>query len=60
MDSESFLGNVRIGLGANTSAMLRGNNPSRAHIDLQLRGCHVWLDKQLVIEAGELTNLIGG
>jgi 2,5-dihydroxypyridine 5,6-dioxygenase len=56
MDSESFLGNVRIGLGANTSAMLRGNNPSHAHIDLQLRGCNVWLDKHLVIKAGKLTS----
>jgi 2,5-dihydroxypyridine 5,6-dioxygenase len=56
MDSESFLGNVRIGLGANTSAMLRGKNPCKAHIDLQMRGCHVWLDKQLVIKAGEFTN----
>ena len=53
MDSESFLGNVRIGLGANTSAMLRGNNPSKAHIDLQLRGCNLWLDKHLVIKAGD-------
>ncbi len=57
MDSESFLGNVRIGLGANTSAMLRGNNPSNAHIDLQLRGCDVWIDDRKVIEAGEFTDL---
>jgi 2,5-dihydroxypyridine 5,6-dioxygenase len=56
MDSESFLGNVRIGLGANTSAMLRGNNPCHAHLDIQLRGCDVWLDEQLVIKAGEFTN----
>ena len=56
MDSESFLGNVRIGLGANTSAMLRGNNPSKAHIDLQLRGCNLWLDKHQVIKAGDFTD----
>jgi hypothetical protein len=36
--------------------MLRGNNPSHAHIDLQLRGCNVWLDKNLVIKAGKLTS----
>jgi 2,5-dihydroxypyridine 5,6-dioxygenase len=53
MDSESFLGNVRIGLGANNSAMLRGKNQSKAHIDLQLRGCDVMLDGHLVIEGGE-------
>jgi 2,5-dihydroxypyridine 5,6-dioxygenase len=56
MDSESYMGNVRIGLGANTSAMLRGNNPSKAHIDIQLRNCDVWLDESLVIKSGEFTD----
>lgn len=56
MDSESYWGNVRIGMGANTSAMLRGKNACKAHIDLQLRNCDVLLDGRLVIEAGVFTD----
>jgi 2,5-dihydroxypyridine 5,6-dioxygenase len=56
MDSESYYGNVRIGLGNNASAMLRGENRCRAHIDIQLRGCNVWVDEQLVLREGEFTD----
>lgn len=56
MDSESFYGNVRVGLGNNASGMLRGENRCRSHIDLQLRGCDVWVDDEMVIERGEFTD----
>jgi 2,5-dihydroxypyridine 5,6-dioxygenase len=55
MDSESFYGNVRIGLGNNASAMLKGENRCRPHIDLQLRNCDVWVDDQQILAQGEFT-----
>ncbi len=56
MDSESYYGNVRIGLGNNASSMLKGLNRCGAHIDVQLRGCDVAVDGVPVIEAGEFTD----
>ncbi|MCZ7571190.1 MAG: hypothetical protein M5U01_21805 [Ardenticatenaceae bacterium] len=56
MDSESYYGNVRIGLGNNASAMLRGQNRCQPHIDIQLRGCDVWVDGQPVLRNGEFTD----
>ncbi len=56
MDSESYYGNVRIGLGANSSSMLRGDNPCRSHIDIQLRSCDVWVDDRPVIKEGKFTD----
>jgi 2,5-dihydroxypyridine 5,6-dioxygenase len=56
MDSESFYGNVRIGLGNNASAMLKGENRVKAHIDVQLRSCSIRVDGQLVLDGGEFTN----
>jgi 2,5-dihydroxypyridine 5,6-dioxygenase len=56
MDSESFYGNVRIGLGNNASAMLKGENRVKPHIDIQLRNCSVWVDDRLVIQDGEFTD----
>lgn len=56
MDSESYYGNVRIGLGNNASAMLKGKNRCKPHIDIQLRNCDVWVDNHQVIEAGEFTD----
>lgn len=56
MDSESYWGNVRIGLGNNASSMLRGQNRCRAHIDIQLRGCDVSVDGTQVIAGGEFTD----
>ncbi len=55
MDSESYYGNIRIGLGNNASAMLRGENRCKPHIDIQLRNCDVWVDEEQIIEAGEFT-----
>jgi 2,5-dihydroxypyridine 5,6-dioxygenase len=58
MDSESFYGNVRLGLGNNASAMLRGENRVKPHIDMQLRSCDVWVDDLQVIQSGEFTDPI--
>lgn len=54
MDSESYAGNVRIGLGNNASSMLRGANRCPSHIDLQLRGCTVLLGGVPIVEDGRL------
>jgi hypothetical protein len=56
MDSESYYGNIRIGLGNNTSAMLKGANSCKPHIDIQLRNCDLWIDEAQVIAAGEFTD----
>ncbi len=54
MDAESFAGGVRIGLGNNASSMLRGENACRSHIDIQLRGCTVTVDREVLVEDGRL------
>ncbi len=45
-----------MGLGNNASAMLRGENRVKPHIDIQLRNCDVWVDDLLVIKTGEFTD----
>jgi 2,5-dihydroxypyridine 5,6-dioxygenase len=57
MDCESFYGNVRIGLGINASSMLKGENRCKAHIDIQLRQCSVWVDDLPVLIDGEFANV---
>jgi 2,5-dihydroxypyridine 5,6-dioxygenase len=56
MDSESFYGAVRIGLGNNASSMLRGENRCKPHIDLELRNCDVRVDDCLVIQREEFAD----
>lgn len=48
----SFYGNVLFSLGPNTE--LGGENDTACHLDLPLRGCDLYLDNELIVQAGRV------
>jgi leucyl aminopeptidase (aminopeptidase T) len=51
-DVESFYGNMQIAFGANT-AIFRGRNRCRAHMDFPCRNNSIWLDDLQIMERGQ-------
>jgi 2,5-dihydroxypyridine 5,6-dioxygenase len=51
-DNESYYGNMQIAFGANT-AIFKGKNVSKAHIDFPCRNNSIWLDDELVMDRGQ-------
>jgi 2,5-dihydroxypyridine 5,6-dioxygenase len=54
MDTETYMGNLLLVLGSNTSVSLRGQNATPAHVNINCRGQSIYLDNQPVVEAGRL------
>ena len=48
----SFCGNVLFSMGPNTE--LGGDNDTACHLDLPLRGCDLYLDNALIVQAGQI------
>ena len=48
----SFYGNVLFSMGPNTE--LGGDNDTACHLDLPLRGCDLYLDNALIVQAGKI------
>ena len=53
MELRSFYGNVMFSIGPNNE--LGGPNDTPCHLDIPMRGCSLWLDDRLIVDAGELT-----
>ncbi|WP_269182733.1 2,5-dihydroxypyridine 5,6-dioxygenase [Modestobacter sp. VKM Ac-2985] len=53
MELRSFYGNVMFSIGPNNE--LGGPNDTPCHFDIPMRGCSLYLDDQLIVDAGELT-----
>jgi len=51
-DQEAFYGNMQIAFGANT-AIFRGSNHTRAHMDFPCRNTSIWVDDQQVLDKGK-------
>ncbi|HVU14101.1 MAG TPA: hypothetical protein VHD90_22635 [Phototrophicaceae bacterium] len=51
-DNESYYGNMQIAFGANT-AIFKGQNVSKAHIDFPCRNMGIWLDDLHIMEKGQ-------
>lgn len=51
-DQEAFYGNMQIAFGANT-AIFRGRNISKAHMDFPCRNNSIWLDDLQIMERGK-------
>ncbi len=51
-DQESFYGNMQIAFGANT-AIFKGRNVSKAHMDFPCRNNSIWLDGELIMDKGQ-------
>lgn len=51
-DQESFYGNMQIAFGANT-AIFKGQNVSKAHMDFPCRNNSIWLDDTQIMEKGQ-------
>lgn len=51
-DQEAFYGNMQIAFGANT-AIFRGANKTRAHMDFPCRNMSIWLDDLQIMEEGQ-------
>lgn len=51
-DQEAFYGNMQIAFGANT-AIFRGANRCRAHMDFPCRKTSIWLDETQVLDHGQ-------
>lgn len=49
----SFYGNVMFSIGPNNE--LGGPNDTPCHLDIPMRGCSLYLDDELIVDAGELT-----
>ncbi|MCP2624578.1 leucyl aminopeptidase [Mycolicibacterium smegmatis] len=53
MELRSFYGNVMFSIGPNNE--LGGPNDTACHFDIPMRGCSLFLDDELIVDAGELT-----
>ena len=53
VEPRSFYGNVMISTGPNNE--LGGPNDTPCHLDIPMRGCSLYLDDELIVDAGELT-----
>ncbi|GAB3394294.1 M29 family metallopeptidase [Amycolatopsis echigonensis] len=53
MELRSFYGNVMFSIGPNNE--LGGPNDTACHFDIPMRGCSLYLDDELIVDAGELT-----
>jgi 2,5-dihydroxypyridine 5,6-dioxygenase len=53
MELRSFYGNVMFSIGPNNE--LGGPNDTPCHLDIPMRGCSLYLDDRLIVDAGELT-----
>lgn len=53
MELRSFYGNVMFSIGPNNE--LGGPNDTPCHFDIPMRGCSLYLDDELIVDAGELT-----
>ncbi len=51
-DQEAFYGNMQIAFGANT-AIFKGRNVTRAHMDFPCRNTSIWLDDVQVLDHGQ-------
>jgi 2,5-dihydroxypyridine 5,6-dioxygenase len=51
-DQEAFYGNMQIAFGANT-AIFKGQNVSRAHMDFPCRRTSIWLDDTRILDRGQ-------
>ncbi len=51
-DQEAFYGNMQVAFGSNT-AIFRGTNQTRAHMDFPCRNMSIWLDDLQVLEDGQ-------
>ncbi len=52
MDGRAHYGNVLFSLGPDTE--FGGDNDTACHLDLPMRNCNLWLDDELIVEAGEV------
>jgi len=53
MELRSFYGNVMFSIGPNNE--LGGPNDTPCHFDIPMRGCSLYLDDEVIVDAGELT-----
>jgi 2,5-dihydroxypyridine 5,6-dioxygenase len=53
MELRSFYGNVMFSIGPNNE--LGGPNDTPCHFDIPMRGCSLYLDDELIVDAGDLT-----
>ena len=53
MELRSFYGNVMFSIGPNNE--LGGPNDTACHFDIPMRGCSLYLDDDIIVDAGELT-----
>ena len=52
MDGRAYCGNVLFSLGPDTE--FGGDNDTACHLDLPMRNCTLWLDDELIVEAGRV------
>jgi 2,5-dihydroxypyridine 5,6-dioxygenase len=52
MDGRAHYGNVLFSLGPDTE--FGGDNDTACHLDLPMRNCTLWLDDELIVDAGEV------
>ncbi len=52
MDGRAHYGNVLFSLGPDTE--FGGDNDTACHLDLPMANCNLWLDDELIVEAGEV------
>lgn len=53
-DCEFFYGNILLGFGSNYSGEMGGNNVTKAHIDVCLRDCSLWVDDLQILDHGKI------
>ena len=51
-DQEAFYGNMQVAFGSNT-AIFKGRNNTRAHMDFPCRNMDIWLDDFQIMECGQ-------
>jgi 2,5-dihydroxypyridine 5,6-dioxygenase len=56
MEWETMAGGILMAFGSNILRFLGGKNPSRAHLDITLRGVDFSLDGELIIREGEFVH----
>ena len=52
MEGRAYYGNVLFSLGPDTE--FGGDNNTACHLDMPMRNCTLWLDDELIVEAGEV------
>lgn len=52
MDGRAHYGNVLFSLGPDTE--FGGDNDTPCHLDLPMQNCNLWLDKELIVEGGDV------